>query len=244
MVTTIPRRTAVLAAGLALALAAGCGAAKQHNKIQKAGEELRFELAALYVDKGVDQAAVPLLQKVLAEDPKDVRARLLYGKVLRDLGLHPQAERELLFALQLDPNNPETHAALGILYDVKRETDKARSHHVAAVKLAPGMARYRNNLGFSLYLAGNYQAAAYHLEQALAMDPSLVVAYNNLGFTYGRLHKFERARKTFRSALSEASTLINMALVYEDHGDADRAASLRNAAYAINPDLRPDEDKL
>lgn len=232
-----------LAGLLALSISiAACGARqKQQAAIKNAGEGLRFELAELYVKKGAKDAAIPLLQKILSEKPKDVRARLLYGKVLRDMRLYPQAERELLFARKLAPKAPAVHAALGVLYDLKRDSKRALYHHLYAVRSAPSVAAFRNNLGFSLYLAGKTDDAISHLEQALAMDPSMTVTYNNLAFAYGKRKQYDKAERTFRSALSESSTLVNMAIIYEDNGDNDQAELLRKRAYALNPDLRPDD---
>jgi Tfp pilus assembly protein PilF len=240
-----PMRSTVstaLALAVALALAAGCAARKQHATIQAGGEALRFELAELYVQKGARHAAAPLLQRVLADNPHDVRARVLYGTVLRDLGLYPQAERELSAALDTEPRYAPAYAAMGILFDLKREPERALRYHIRAVRMQPHNAAWLNNLGFSLYLAGRTDEAIAQLEHALALDPALVIAYNNLGFAYGRRGDFERAERTFRSALSEAAAMINMALIYEDHGDATAAANLRQQAYTLDANLRPDEE--
>lgn len=235
--------TIVPALLLGLTLTA-CGAAQKHQQIQQIGEGLRFELAALYVDKGAHQAAVPLLKKILAAQPRDVGARTLYGSVLRDMGLHLQAERELEYALDLDPQFAPAHAALGILYDITRQPDRARPHHVSACKLAPGHADYLNNLGFSMYLAGDTERAIAVLERSLALDPGLAVAYNNLGFAYGRSGDLERAEAIFRRSLDEASVLVNMALVHDEHGRVERAAELRVRAYTLDPTLRPTQEEF
>jgi len=234
----------MFAVALVALLASGCGGvARQHARIQQDGEALRIELAELYVDKGVSQAAVPLLQKILADDPRNVRARVLYGEVLRDMGLHPQAERELRLALRLAPRQPRAHAAIAILYDLEHQPGPALRHHRIAVKLAPGDATYRNNIGFSLYLAGRTDEAIRELEMALAIDPGMTVAYNNLGFAYGRTGDYARAEKAFRAGLGEASTLLNLALVHEQHGQTEAALALRARAYQLDPDLRPVEDQ-
>ncbi len=223
-------------------LLGACGASKQHSQIQNDAEALRIDLAELYVSKGVSRAAVPMLQKILADNPRDVRARVLYGEVMRDLGLYPQATRELRLALKLAPKNARVHAAIAILLDLERQHDQALRFHEKSVRLAPGNAAYRNNIGFSLYLAGKTDAAIVQLEQALAMDPGLTVAYNNLGFAYGKKGQLDRAERAFRAGLSEASTLINLALVQEQRGDQPAADELRERAYALDPDLRPLEE--
>ncbi|HTM20588.1 MAG TPA: tetratricopeptide repeat protein [Kofleriaceae bacterium] len=236
--------TTVLALSLAAGAAggAGCGARQQHNKIQQESEALRIDLAELYVTKGVSQAAVPLLQKILADNPRDVRARVLYGEVERDLGLYPQATRELHIALKLAPREPRVHAAIAILLDLERRHAEALRFHRRSVALAPGNAAYHNNTGFSLYLAGDTDAAIVELERALAMDPGLTIAYNNLGFAYGRKGQLDRAERAFRAGLGEASTLLNLAMIEEERGEAAKAADLRARAYAIDPDLRPVEE--
>lgn len=234
--------TVLLGTALLVCLLVGC-AKRQQTRVADPGDQLSMELAELYVGKGVQRAAVPLLQKILAENPENIRARVLYGNVLRDLGLYPQAEREYRYVLAKAPRYAPAHAGIGILCDLQRQSKTALRHHRIAVRLAPGNPSYRNNLGFSLYLAGETDEAIVELERALAMDPSLGVAYNNLGFAYGRKKEYERAERTFRSALGEASTLLNMALIYEENGDLARAEELRQHAYALDPELRPDEEQ-
>src|SRR5690606_15345662 len=112
----------------------------------------------------------------------------------------------------------------------------ARAHHEQAVRLAPRHAGYRNNLGFSLYLAGDTEGAIAQYEAALSLDPGLAVAYNNLGFAYGRLGRLDAAERSFRAVGSRAAALYNLSLVCDERGDRARAAALREEAYALAPD--------
>ena len=73
------------------------------------------------------------------------------------------------------------------------------------------------------------------LEQALALDPGLAVAYNNLGFAYGRRGSLEDAERSFRTAGGELAVLVNMAIVYDERGDAETASRVRAEAKAKNP---------
>jgi Flp pilus assembly protein TadD len=237
-------RRFVLAIAAAVLVSAGCGAQRQHRQMQQAGEELRFELAALYVQRGALQAAAPLLRRVIAETPRDPSARILYGAVLRDLGLYPQAEKELRFAIELDDQRADARGALAVLLDLTQRQAEALTHHHAAVTLAPGDARLRNNYGFSLYLAGRTDAAITHLERALALDPGLAQAHLNLGFAYGRAGRLDEAARAFRSAVPEAAALHDLALVHDERGDRDRAAELRAQASALDPDLGRDPDAI
>lgn len=225
---------------LVLLAAAGCGAAqKQHAKMQREGEQFRAELAALYVEKGANQAAVPLLQRILAEHPEDHGSRVLYGSVLRDLGLYPQSERELRYVIAQDDSRADAHAALGILLDLTDRHDDALVEHRSAAELAPADASYRNNLGFSLLSGGDAEGAIAPLEAALALDPGLPQSYANLGFAYGRAGRLDDAERTFKAGLGEAAALYDLALVHDERGELDTAEALRAEAYAIDPDLRP-----
>jgi Tfp pilus assembly protein PilF len=224
---------------VAASLVAGCGARKHHDTIAKQGQEMRVELAATYIEKGAKEAAIPLLQRALAERPENARIRVLYGTVLRDLGLYPQADKQLRYALTLEPGLATASAALGILYDLQSDSKLARKYHKRAVAAAPGNASYRNNYGFSLFLAGQIDDAIAQYEKALALDPSLTVGYNNLGFAYGRSGQFDKAERSFRAVGNRPATMINMSLVYDEHGDDARAAALRERAYTLAPDLRP-----
>lgn len=237
------RRMLVSVVLVVTAAAAGCGAAqRQHAKMQREGEQFRAELAELYVDKGAKQAAVPLLQRILADHPDDLRSRVLYGTVLRDLGLYPQAERELTYAIAQDASRADAHAALGILLDLTGRHDDALAEHQLAARLAPGDASYRNNLGFSLLSAGDAEGAIAPLEAALALDPGLPQSYANLGFAYGRAGRLDDAERTFKAGLGEAAALYDLALIHDERGELARADELRAEAYAIDPDLRPIEE--
>jgi Flp pilus assembly protein TadD len=241
LLRTLSPVSIVVAAAIVIGvlLGTGCGA-RQHAQIEAQAENLQVELAETYIAKGASEAAIPLLRRILAERPRDARVRVLYATVLRDQGLYPQAEKHFLAALALRTDYPPAHAGVGILYDLLRDSARALAHHRAAAAAAPGMASYRNNLGFSLYLAGDVDGAVRELEAALALDPGLAIAYNNLGFAYGRLGQYAEAERTFRAIGNPPATLLNMSLVYEEHGEHARARALREEAYALAPDLRPD----
>jgi len=229
--------TLFVACGLAVALSA-CGAQKQHRDMAKAGEALRFEIAQLYIEKGAREQSIPLLRRVLATDPENDGARVLYGSVLRDLGLYPEAKRELETVLLRHPKSADAHAALGILHDLQRDFDEAKVHHFKAVSYAPNRADFFNNLGFSYFLSKQPGEAIKYYKQALALDPGLALAYNNLGFAYGQLGHYEKAEKTFRTSLGDAGAYYNMALVYELNGKPARAKALRDRAFKKDPELR------
>jgi Flp pilus assembly protein TadD len=219
----------------ALCFLVACATESHIRRTQEEGDHLRVELAETYVKKGAYDAAIPLLTRAAAQFPKDAYVRTLFGTVLREKGLYPQAERELKAALDVDARSASAWAELGILYDLERRGDAAGQSHRQAIVLAPQNASYWNNLGFSQFIAGQNDAAIASLEKALALDPGLVVAYNNLGFAYGKARRLADAERTFRTAGGEVSALMNMALVAERRGDAETASRLRGEAKSRDP---------
>lgn len=221
-----------------LSLAAVACASKAHlRKADAEGRQLRLQLAQAYIAKGAYVAALPLVQQSVKEHPRNAGVRTLYGIVLRERGLYPQAERELLAAIRLAPRNASAQAGLGILYDLMQRSDDAIARHRRSTELAGQNASYWNNLGFSLLVSGRTDEAVTPLEKALALDPSLTVAYNNLGFAYGRLGRFDEALRSFRSAVGDAGAYLNMAYVYDEAGDPTSATHYRTLAYRLVPEL-------
>lgn len=220
-----------------VSVATGCATQKHIARTQAEGEALRVDLAATYVDKGAYDAAIPLLRRALLDKPKSSTIHALYGKVLREKGLYPQAERELIIARDLAPKSAKPHAEIGILYALERRQAESEVAFRQAVALEPRHAPYWNNLGFALYVGGKLDEAVTAFEKALSLDPALIVAYNNLGFAYGRAGNLVAAERSFRSAGGEVAMLLNMAIVYEEKGDLERAAQLRAEAKQMDPDL-------
>jgi Flp pilus assembly protein TadD len=209
-----------------IAITVGCAGSKAELSPRDA-HRLRRELAQTYIQHGAFIAALPLVQQEVAEHPGDPDLHVLYATVLRERGLYPQAERELLAVLRLAPRHAAAWAGLGLTCDLMRLPRDAERAHRMSVEIAPGVAAYWNNLGFSLFLAKRDDEAIPALERALALDPSLTVAYNNLGFAYGRRGDYERSRRYFRAALGETAADLNLALVYERNGNPRAAERLR-----------------
>jgi Tfp pilus assembly protein PilF len=222
---------------IGLVVVAACASSQHVRKTEAEGRALRSDLAEMYIEKKAYDAALPLLKRSLAEDPKNPHLHTLYATVLRERALYPQAEGEYLTALKLDEKHAPAWAGIALLYDLTHRPVDAERAHRRALALAPGAAAYYNNYGFSLYIAGRYDEAIVVLEKALLIDPTLSVAYNNLGFAYGRRGRYDDAERTFRTGGGEIAAKLNLALVYEQNGDGAAAARLRAEAHALDPDL-------
>ena len=224
------RRSFLLVVALAVA---GCANKANLQRIQEDGVMLRLDLARVMVKSGAYEAAVPVLQRLIAEAPKDMQARIMYATVLRQRGLYGQAIAQYQEALQLDPKSAGAYAGMGVTYSRMGQPVAAIRAHHRAVELAPRNAEVWNNLGFALYASGNTPAAVAALERAAVLDPTSLLVFNNLGFAYGKQARYDDALRAFRSALGESRAYINLAMVYDQAGNTERAAQCRETAQRL-----------
>jgi Flp pilus assembly protein TadD len=155
-----------LVAALALAGGlAGCATTGAASKAETPADQARMSLARELVSRENWNAAFGLLNELHQQRPSDAEVLTLRGIVYRERGLFSDAEVDLRAALKLAPESPETHAALGILFDVQMRPG-AEAEHREAVRLAPNNPAYLNNLGFSLFLRQHFKEAISEYEKA------------------------------------------------------------------------------
>ena len=92
-----------------------------------------------------------------------------------------------------------------------------------------------NNLGFSLYQAGNYRAAVDRLKRAAKLAPTDERILNNLGLALCRLGKFDDAFRAFSRASGPLNGNLNMASMLERFAREDDAIRYYEAARQIAP---------
>jgi Tfp pilus assembly protein PilF len=146
-----------------------------------------------------------------------------------------EAIAELSTAASLDPKLNEAHKLLGVAYDQKGLTQRARDSYERAVKFQPEDPETLNNLGFSLYQSGNYRAAVDRLKRAAKLAPTDERILNNLGLALCRLGKFDDAYKSFARATGPLTGNLNTAKMLERFGRDDDAIKYYEAAKRVDP---------
>jgi Flp pilus assembly protein TadD len=152
------------------------------------------------LDKHNYEAAVPPLQKFIAEKPDVAFAhfQLAYAYTALKRGDDAQAEYEK--CISLDPKMAEAYLNLGILL-----LDKNPAQAVAplrkAVELLPSQSRPRNLLGVAQQLSGDLTGAAESFEGASRLDPKDIDSLMHLGNVDLKTSRPADAEKKFRSAL-------------------------------------------
>ncbi len=151
-----------------------------------------------------------LWEDAVGKSPRKARVQNNLGVIYhKTLGLNEKAIERFKEAIRLEPNFPDPHLNLGMLYLEDGRDDlaqrefakpyynlgnfynsrglhrKAMEQYLAAIDLYPQYAEAHNNLGI-LYLAtfGLRGKAIEHLSNAVRLNPGLVDAHFNLGKLY------------------------------------------------------------
>ncbi|MDQ1590762.1 MAG: hypothetical protein QOG71_1389 [Pyrinomonadaceae bacterium] len=162
---------------------------------------------------------------------KDYLAR---GRAFLDEGRLNEAVKELSRAVSLDSRLSEAHNLLAVAYDRKGLHDRARESFERALDHEPD-AQTLNNLGYSLYLNGNYRAAVARLKRAAKLAPSDERIWNNLALAQCRLGKYDDAYQSFARSGGEYQGRLNVAAMLERAGREDQAIEHYEAARRAQP---------
>ena len=138
-------------------------------------------------------------------------------------GMTGQAKVPLRKALELDKSDPDTNAALALVYQSEMEPGLAEQAFRTALDRRPDDARILNNYGSFLYEQQRYQEASAQFQKAAAdtLYPERSRVYENLGITSLKLGQRDAGRAQLEKALrlnrKQPRALLEMAeLSYED----------------------------
>ncbi|MBA2341361.1 MAG: tetratricopeptide repeat protein [Pyrinomonadaceae bacterium] len=210
------------------------GGGKREGKVERLNERdvARFESAGVARIEDVRSR-----EDEAAGDSSNGTARdhLERGRELLSKDRLNEAIRELSRATSLDPRLKEAHNLLGVAYDRKGLSERAKDSYSHALDAAPEDVETLNNLGYSLYLNGNYRRAVDRLKRAARLAPRDERVLNNLALAQFRLGKFDDALRNFAKANGELTGRLNMAALFERTGQSSDAITQYEAARRLQP---------
>jgi tetratricopeptide (TPR) repeat protein len=117
---------------------------------------------------GVAEAS---LSVAIEYSPRFVEAWVNLGYVELARGNFEQARHDFLRARDLNQDLAAPHHALGLLADEQGRGAEAEQHYRAALKVDPGFAPSRANLGRRLFARGQYENAREQFERLMEVAP-------------------------------------------------------------------------
>lgn len=171
----------------------------------------------------------------LDETDGSARACLERGRAMLEEGNLNEAIAQLSRATSLDPKLAQAHSLLAVAYDRKGLHERAEDSYKHAVEVNESDPQTLNNLGYSLYINGNYRAAVDKLKRAARLAPTDTRILNNLALAQVRLGKYDDAYRNFARAGGEFQGHSNIAAMLVRTGREDKAVEHLEAARRLQP---------
>ncbi len=151
--------------------------------------------------------AIPVYDKIIAGlgAPKPYHWPMLYarGITLERAGNWPHAERDLLHALELEPDQPNVLNYLAYSWiDKGINIQRAKAMIESAARQRPEDGAIIDSLGWIQYRIGDFTDAVETLENAISLLPQDAVINDHLGDAYWKVGRKLEAQFQWRRALS------------------------------------------
>ncbi|MEO0981867.1 MAG: tetratricopeptide repeat protein [Pseudomonadota bacterium] len=180
--------------------------------------DLKVQLGDLYRSLSRDEEADRLFSEIIEADAArgEVDWRILFarGAARHRLGFWSLAERDLVAAADLAPDEADVLNYLGYAWvDRGENIDEAFQLIKRAVELRPDAGYIVDSLGWAYYRLGMYDEAVRQLERAAELSPSDPEINDHLGDAYWRVGRRLEAGYQWRRALSlspDASLLAEL----------------------------------
>ena len=206
------------------------------KKIEKASMPTRSLKAFEYFARGAmamsqkpgqdgNELAADLLSRAIEVDPNFVVAHYTMGVVHQDLGNRWKAAAQFRASIQLDPNYPESHKALGDLFLAapRRLFEQAVDAYQRAIDLRPFYGDAWVGLGEAKAAKGDVDGAIAAYTKALAYNPINPRVHMSLGkIYYSEKGLYYESVNAYKKAIELDPTAVDARMglgeVYEDKG--------------------------
>jgi eukaryotic-like serine/threonine-protein kinase len=135
------------------------------------------------------------------------------------------AEQEFKRALELNPNDADTHHVYGRFLASMGRVDEARAELNRAQELDPLSLIIQSNAGIVSYFARKYDDALQQLKKVVELDPKFPVPYWGRGMCYEQLKRYPEAVAQFEKGIELSGRgAYGIASLAHAHGLAGRQA--------------------
>ena len=160
---------------------------------------------------------------------------LSQGRALLEYGYFNEAIAELSIAATTGPDLVEANNLLGQAYDRTGAHRHAQEYYERALSVAPYNSSVLHNLGYSLYLADDYNAAMKHLRQAAHAAPNDARIAGSIALVQIRLRKYNDAFKSLARLDGEYGARVKLAEMLRAANQQEEAIKQYEAALRLQP---------
>jgi TolB-like protein/Tfp pilus assembly protein PilF len=174
-------------------------------------------------------------QRALELNPGSADVHLLYSGLLLDLARYEEAVRQARRAVELDPLSMGNRLLLAARLMFTRDYDASIDELLRILELEP-----ENSFAY-YFLAAAYTQNGQHEEGLAAIRRSIELNAENLfgptllAWVYARAGQRDEALKALEQVEEQGPMLKELAIVYGELGDLDRAFEFLDRAYTEDP---------
>jgi len=149
-------------------------------------------------DEARSQAKAAALQALTLDDTSgEAHAALGFAEWFYDWN-SIDAEKQMLRAIELEPNNVDAHHWYSQLLMTDGRLDESERQMHAALALDPNSLILRTNLGWIHYTARNYPLAIEEIKLVVTQNPGFLTAHYKLWWIYSVIHDEPHAWQEFQ----------------------------------------------
>ena len=182
-----------------------------------------------------DRRAIALFRRAIELNPGHADAHGRLGSLLVTLNRLGEARGYFERAVELDPLSRLWRANLAFVYAFERKAEESEAQARRLLELEPDFSYGHYILAFALSEQGEHEAAIEAMERAVELEPEDLSTLIGLGFVHGRAGNRDRALELVAETEERGGSLKEIALVYGELGEIDRAFEYLDRAYAQDP---------
>jgi choline-sulfatase len=183
--------------------------------------------------------ALPVLQDVLREDPKNAFATLVLGSAYMGMEQYTRAIQQYQRYLQLVPTSAYAHQWIAICHIRLGQQDSALNEAEAVLAIDPRFSDARILRAGILASRGQYDQAITELQQAVSLDPAKPMIRLDLAKVLDEAGRPDDAQREFEAILKAqpdyVPALTGLGALLAKRGRPDDAAKLLRRSLALEP---------
>jgi len=197
--------------------------------------EAHVELGRVLTQELRLEEAERALRRALELNPGSAEAHGPYAFLLNLLGRGSESVRMARRAVELDPLSIRRRIGLATSLLFTRDYDGALDEAARVLELEPENAGAHYFLGAALALNGQLEEAIAELQRTTELDSESPGNRTTLAWVYARDGQREKALELLADVPEMGTNLKEIALVYGELGELDRAFAYLDRAYAEHP---------
>lgn len=174
-------------------------------------------------------------RRALELNPGSADAHRRYARLLLGLGRYDELVQQLRRAVQLDPLSISYRLSLASGLWFSRDYEGGIAEARKILELEPDNQGALYSLGFASVLNGDYDGGIAPLQRALELRPEYPFNLSGLAWAYARAGRRAEALELLGRVEKRGQMLKEVAIVYGELGEMDRAFAYLERAYAEDP---------